>query len=86
MEVSVVELPERMNFGDIKAFVEPELEHVMAQGLLEGTEPVADLANKIAGRADSMLLWASLMISYLKSEALSPEDRHDAIDNLNLRR
>ncbi|KAL4941118.1 hypothetical protein BDV06DRAFT_223412 [Aspergillus oleicola] len=82
--VSVVELSERMNFGDIKAFLEPKLEHMMAQGLLEGTEPSADLANKIAGRSDSMFLWASLMISYLKSEALSPEDRHEAIDNLNL--
>ncbi|KAL3477514.1 hypothetical protein BJX99DRAFT_257331 [Aspergillus californicus] len=82
--VSVVELSERMNFGDIKAFLEPKLEHLMAQGLLEGTEPAANLANKIAGRSGSMFLWASLMVSYLKSEALSPEDRHEAIDNLNL--
>jgi hypothetical protein len=82
--VSVVELQERKNFADIKAFLEPNLEQLMAQGLLERTKPATDLASNIAGRSDSMFLWASLMIGYLKSEVLSPEDRHEAIDNLNL--
>ena len=72
------------NLNDIQEFLSPHVEDLLATNLLPRSFSHEDVVWKIATRANSLFLWAKLMASYLKCPALSPRDRAEAIDNLNL--
>lgn len=80
----VTQLPDHSNLKDIKAYLEPNIQILPGRGLIESTETVSSLVNRIGERSRSMFLWAALMVRFLQSEALTPDDRHEAIREINL--
>ena len=80
----VTQLPDHSNLKDIKAYLEPNIQILPDRGLIESTETVSSLVNRIGERSRSMFLWAALMVRFLQSEALTPDDRHEAIREINL--
>jgi hypothetical protein len=80
----VTQLPDHSNLKVIKAYLEPNIQMLLSRGLIESTETVSSLVNRIAERSCSMFLWAALMVRFRQSEALTPDDRHEAIREINL--
>lgn len=64
-----------LNRQDICDYLRDKIEHLRTTGDLEKHLVPDHTADALASRADSRFLWASLMISYLQSPALSPFDR-----------
>jgi len=79
-----VDLGSSRNLEDIKSYLEPEIGNLVASGAFSEVLPAKTIVSDISNRADSMFLWAVLMIAFLKSPALTPFDRTTAIQNLNL--
>jgi hypothetical protein len=77
-------LHEQANLEDIKKYLKPEIQKLCDSEYLIQEEPVDDMVDRISQRSSGMFLWAALMINYLRSDALTPEDRHDAIYELEL--
>jgi len=73
------------NARDIRKLVGTEMNHLFERRFFgDCTIARVDLEQRIADRANSMILWVALLFSYLKSPALSIPDRLDAVDNLQL--
>lgn len=67
----------------IELYVRPYLNDMIESHLFPRSASVDDLVPKIASRANSLFLWAKLMVNYLQCVALTPRDRAYAIENLN---
>ncbi|CAO2657773.1 Nn.00g038990.m01.CDS01 [Neocucurbitaria sp. VM-36] len=72
------------NAQDIVSYVEPKINGLISTSKLDQSDSLQEIVAKICQRSRSMFLWASLMITYLESDFLSPEDRHEAIVELNM--
>ncbi|KAF2828766.1 hypothetical protein CC86DRAFT_404655 [Ophiobolus disseminans] len=80
---SIVQLQDADNIRDIESYVRPEIRKLFSARKLDSDDSLENIVASICTRSGSMFLWASLMITYLGSDFLSPQDRHDAITELN---
>jgi hypothetical protein len=72
------------NFNDLKDYLKAEVDDLLETVDIAGGLSAIQIAEKIANRAQSMFLFAKLMIAYLQSPALSPSERLSEIKNLSL--
>lgn len=72
------------NCQDIAHYLRPKIEDLLRSGLLDGKLPSDFIVEAILSRANRMFLWTELVVQYLGCFALSPDERTDAILNLNL--
>ncbi|CAF3499664.1 unnamed protein product [Fusarium graminearum] len=77
-------LAEQSNFQDIEAYLEPEINNLVQTGLLELDDSVQNVVQSIAKKSRSMFLWANLLIQYLNSEMVTPQERLDALNDMSL--
>jgi len=82
INTSQIRLKTQENLGDMKLYHEPKIEALLKRGKLPNYFTVTDMVDKIANRADSMFLRAVLMIGYLSSLLLTPNNRLQAINNI----
>ncbi|KAI1328432.1 hypothetical protein F5Y16DRAFT_369030 [Xylariaceae sp. FL0255] len=75
----ILDLCHQENLEDINAFLRQSLGRLVASHKLVIDGSIDTLASRLTGRTHSMFLWASLMVNYLDSDFLSPQDREDAI-------
>ncbi|GAB1317800.1 NACHT domain-containing protein [Madurella fahalii] len=71
------------NTHDIAAYVRPRMEQLVTSELI----PALDIelsVSQIAQRANSLFLWARVLMDYLECPALTPGERLRAISHLNL--
>jgi Cdc6-like AAA superfamily ATPase len=72
------------NLSDMQQFLRPQIKEMFVMSLLSPRFAVEEVVFKISTRANSLFLWTKLMLSYLQCLALTPREREEAIDNLNL--
>ena len=72
------------NRADIKFFFDKELKAMTAQGLFGNRFQASDSTNMLATKADGMFLWAWLLVKYLHCDALTPQERKNALSYVNL--
>ena len=72
------------NLYDIELFLRPQVDNLLASSLLPSYYTAEEIVRKISIRANSLFLWAKLMMNYLECPALSPRDRAEAVDKINL--
>ncbi|KAI9151335.1 Heterokaryon incompatibility protein [Paramyrothecium foliicola] len=77
-------LQEDANSQDIEKYLQSELQDLAQREKLVLDESIESLGHRIARRSHSMFLWAYLMVQYLDSDFLTPQDRMDAIEEVNL--
>jgi hypothetical protein len=77
-------LEETSNFRDIETYLEPEINNLVLNGLLELDDSVQVVVRSIAQKSRSMFLWANLLIQYLNSEMVTPQERLDALNEMSL--
>ena len=70
------------NHDDIRLFLLPEVDAL--RGHIAGHQSEPEIVNEITNRANSMFLWAKLMVRYLQSPTLTPQERLEAICDMNL--
>lgn len=70
------------NLQDIKLYLHPKITWLLRKKGLSGQQSADLIASNIAQRADSMFLWAVLMITYLSAPSLSPGEWLSAVQNL----
>ncbi|KAF8861964.1 hypothetical protein BDZ45DRAFT_234379 [Acephala macrosclerotiorum] len=70
------------NLQDIELYLHPKITWLLRKKGLSGQQSADLIASNIARRADSMFLWAVLMITYLSAPSLSPGEWLSAIQNL----
>ncbi|KAI1330224.1 hypothetical protein F5Y16DRAFT_408706 [Xylariaceae sp. FL0255] len=71
------------NLEDIKTFLRFRLSSLNQYGLLQDSLELENTIESVAGRANGMFLWATLLTKYLESPYLSTRQRKDALENLN---
>ena len=71
------------NNHDIDAYVRPRLEQLVSSGLTPGLDLEFAVA-QVVQRANSLFLWARLLMDYLECPALTPGERLRAISQLYL--
>lgn len=76
----IVALNEESNKQDIETYVTETLSHLALQGFF-GINMNRSLILQIAERSKGTFLWASLLLKYLKSPGLSPDERRVALEN-----
>ena len=79
-----IHLSSTANLRDIQQFLRPKINDLFRSNLLPPAFSAEEVVLKISRRANSLFLWARLMVSYLQCPALSPRERKDAINTLNL--
>jgi hypothetical protein len=78
-----MELAQDANLGEITAIIKPGITSLIAKGKLGphfSPDGADSLITRLARRADSIVLWASLMIQYLQSRTLTPIERAEVIN------
>ncbi|OTA92268.1 hypothetical protein M434DRAFT_326664 [Hypoxylon sp. CO27-5] len=80
----ILSLVQEENFKDIEAYLTIGLGRLVECQKLILEEPIKSLAHDLTEKSKSMFLWASLMLSYLDSDFLSPNDRQEAIVEMSL--
>ncbi|KAI9713959.1 MAG: hypothetical protein M1820_000689 [Bogoriella megaspora] len=83
-KTNILLLEELGNYKDIVRYLEPEIQNLFTTGKLQIHDPLQAVVGTIAERSHSMFLWANLMIQYLKSDFMTPQDRQEAIYDLSL--
>ncbi|KAI0115793.1 hypothetical protein GGR51DRAFT_502137 [Nemania sp. FL0031] len=81
-ESRVLHLGGQENLEDIKTYLSKGLRQLIDSEKLLTDEPMKALVSNLAQRSHSMFLWASIMINYLDSDFLSPQDREDAMSEM----
>ncbi|KAI1129797.1 hypothetical protein F5Y10DRAFT_290627 [Nemania abortiva] len=81
-ESRILHLADQANLEDIKTYLATGLRHLVTSEKLITDKPIETLASSLAQRSHSMFLWASIMINYLDSDFLSPQDRDDAMNEM----
>jgi hypothetical protein len=72
------------NLGDMKRYLEPKIQALYKRGKFPDSLTVTETVEKIVSRADSMFLWVVLMIGYLSSPLLTPNNRLQAINDIHI--
>jgi hypothetical protein len=78
-----MELEQGENLEEITTIIRPELTSLISLGKLGprfGPEGAEAVIQRLARRADSIVLWAVLMVKYLQSKTLTPTDREEIIN------
>ena len=70
---------QRSNAADIELYLQRRLSNFVDQETIPQDPSVSGLAAHLSIGADGMFLWARLMIDYLASDALTPQQRVDTI-------
>jgi hypothetical protein len=73
------------NLNDIEACIRPRIRSLIAAGKLGRRytiERAEQVVQSLARRADSIFLWASLMMQYLESPTVTPKEREEVVDDL----
>ena len=76
-------LENEKNSGDIEIYLRMRMAKLIEQAAIPGNMVLDDMVAQLSCRANSMFLWAVLMSNYLSSPFLSPNERLDAIRQLN---
>lgn len=71
------------NRDDISRYLTPRIERLRNRKLLPMEYEVQQIVEKLTDKSTGMFLWASLMIKYLNCNALSLNDRREAIFDSN---
>jgi hypothetical protein len=72
------------NSPDIRLFLADAFLTLTDEGLF-GQLPLAEASlDEVMQRADGMFLWARLLVNFLESPALTPQERHTTISEINL--
>lgn len=79
-----IRLGDRENSISIERFVKPRIEQLIESDLLPSGVSTDYLVSTISSRANSLFLWAKLMMIYLECPALSRRARLQAINEHNL--
>ncbi|KAF2117823.1 hypothetical protein BDV96DRAFT_570977 [Lophiotrema nucula] len=79
----VVSLDDSHNAADIASYVTDHLNQMADQGYF-GINMDRSVIPSVAGRANGMFLWATLLIKYLQSPGLSPNERRLALEGASL--
>ena len=82
-KVHHVVLENEKNFGDIEIYLRMRMATLIEQGAIAGNIGLDNMVAQLSCRANSMFLWAVLMSNYLSSPSLSPNERLNAIRQLN---
>ena len=82
-KVHHVALENEKNSGDIESYLRMRMAKLIEQAGLPGNIGLDNVVAQLSCRANSMFLWAVLMSNYLSSLSLSPNERLDAIRQLN---
>ena len=80
-----IELKVSQNLSDMTCFLTPKITDLLDTGALGKVRALTakEIVHKIAIRANGMFLWASLLLEYLQSPALTIREKWDALENLN---
>ncbi|KAF2692106.1 hypothetical protein K458DRAFT_381930 [Lentithecium fluviatile CBS 122367] len=76
----IVRLDEQSNISDIEAYVGENLNRMADQGFF-GINMDRSLIAPVAGKANGSFLWASLLLKYLLSPGLTPDERQAVLQN-----
>ncbi|KAE8440439.1 hypothetical protein EG329_007605 [Mollisiaceae sp. DMI_Dod_QoI] len=74
----------RYNFEDIKSFLAINLHYMTEYGMFGDKEIPSSMLDDVTIRASGTFLWAKLLVSYLNSNALTPQERHTTLANAQL--
>lgn len=77
-----IALTSNQNWKDIVSYLRPRIEELIEDDLLPAQSAAHLMADRAADHANGMFLWAKLLIHHLRSEALMPYDRLDALNSL----
>jgi hypothetical protein len=82
---SQIKLPKDDVSRDIRIFVSEAMDELVADSLLRELAPERkqELIDRIQRGADGMFLWARLMVQFLRSPVLTPEQRLRTITEIN---
>jgi hypothetical protein len=72
------------NLMDIKTYLDEGISHIAQNRLVAGDLSAETIVQKLSERANGMFLWAKLMTRYLSCPALTPLERLEAIEELNM--
>jgi Cdc6-like AAA superfamily ATPase len=81
---TVLRLGSQENIQCIQRFVRPRIEQMKQSQMLPPGVSTDELTSMISARANSLFLWAKLMMVYLECPALSPRARLQTISERNL--
>ncbi|KAF2184456.1 hypothetical protein K469DRAFT_185232 [Zopfia rhizophila CBS 207.26] len=79
----ILYLNDSPNAADIESYITLNLSTMADQGFF-GISMDRSLIPAIAGRANGMFLWATLLVKYLRSPGLSPQERRVALEQASL--
>lgn len=74
----IFRLGEDSNTEDIKSYLGEKLSRMADQGFF-GINMDRSIIGHVSGRANSMFLWASLLLKYLQSPGLTPDERRTVL-------
>ncbi|KAH0542496.1 hypothetical protein FGG08_003092 [Glutinoglossum americanum] len=82
---SLIDLAASQNLRDIECYLKPKFRELLDSGALTATRggDLEEIVQRVSSRANGMFLWATLLVEYLQSPALTIRQRQDAIENLN---
>lgn len=75
----ILSLSAELNKEDIESYLTENLNRMADQGYF-GISMDRSLIPQIASRSNGMFLWASLLLRYLQSPGLSPNERHTVLE------
>jgi hypothetical protein len=78
----IISLNESQNTPDIETYLAENLYGMADQGFF-GISMDRSLIPHVAGRSNGVFLWASLLLKYLQSPSLSPDERRAALENVH---
>jgi hypothetical protein len=78
----IISLDEPQNTPDIETYLIESLNGMADQGFF-GISMDRSLISHVAGRSNGVFLWASLLLKYLQSPSLSPDERRAALENFH---
>ncbi|KAF2704768.1 hypothetical protein K504DRAFT_461026, partial [Pleomassaria siparia CBS 279.74] len=79
----IVALNEMENEADVYAYVSENLNQMADQGFFGINMDRSSIA-QVAARSNGVFLWASLLLRYLSSPSLSPDERREALEQAHL--
>ncbi|KAK8004821.1 hypothetical protein PG990_010858 [Apiospora arundinis] len=85
-ESMILVLHEGDNDDDIMTYVHPELLRLIDDEMLilDYGDTIQYMAKRIVQKSKGMFLWVHILFAYLKDDCLTPDDRSQAIQEMNL--
>jgi hypothetical protein len=83
-QVSEMQLLPNRNLEDIRFYLKDELEEILHHYQISGDFSAEHLSLDLSTKANGMFLWAYLIVRLLRSEALSPNERLEIVNETSL--